>query len=63
MSQPSVLAFHSSHVGFAKELVAFWDELRINWITIGDPEVAVPVLNALSQGRKGGCTVVTDDPV
>jgi hypothetical protein len=48
VSQAGVLTLHSSHIGFADNLVALWNELRINWIPIGDPEVTSPVLNALS---------------
>jgi hypothetical protein len=63
MSQSSVLTFSPSHVGFADNLVTIRDELRINQIAIGDPKVTGPVLDAIPQGRKGGRTVVSNDPI
>lgn len=63
VSQAGVLAFYPSHIGFADDLVTVWDELRINRITIRHPEATGPALDSVSQGRKGGCTVVTDDPI
>ena len=63
MSQAGVLAFNPSHIGFADDLVALRNELRINGITIGDPEVAGPVFDPLPQGCKGSRAVVTDDPI
>jgi len=63
MSQTGVLTFNPRHIGFADDLVTFWDELRINRIAISNPEVTGPVLDSIPQGRKGSRTVVTNDPI
>ena len=45
MSQPSILTFDSGHVGFAHNLVAIWNELRIDLEAICHIEEALPQSN------------------
>jgi len=45
MSQATIFSLHSSHVGFADNLVSVRDELWIDFVSITDPEKTVPPVN------------------
>lgn len=62
MPQSGVLAFYSSHVGFANNLIALRNELRINLETIRDIEKALPETHPCPQGLKRIRTMVSYEP-
>ena len=62
MSQSGILAFDSSHIGLADNLIAIGNELGINLETIGDIEKTLPETHHRPQGLKGIGTMVPYDP-
>jgi hypothetical protein len=58
VSQARIFTFNSCHVGFAHNLVAWWNKPWIDAPTIGDIEITVPCSNNCPQRFKGLRTVV-----
>ena len=62
MAQSNVLPFDPSHVCLADNLVARWNETRIDGPPIGDIEVALPGSDQCPKGLEGFGTVLTEHP-
>ncbi len=58
VTQTGIFSFHSGHVSLTDNLVACWDEARINRPTIGDVEIALPSRNDFPQRTERFGTMV-----
>ena len=62
MPEPCILSFYPRHVCLANNLIAVWNVLRIDLVSIGDVEKTLPEAGDQPERLKCLSTMVTDDP-